>query len=574
MTLSLPTLEGLGSIVVSLVILFALFVVVRTYLPPRSGWQRVVTLSILFAGGVVYCTAVPVRLSPGVIADPRGALLTLSVLYGGPLVGGLTLAAGEVHRAMIGGSGVYAGLIGNALATGVGLAGWWWQTRRIGSRQIRFPMLLACALGVTGTTMLAFLFIQPFQAGWSLLLSNGPAMALVQFGSVLLLGSMLRADFDMREVRRWLDFQQAALDAHALVARIDRRGRVYWVNDKLRHLSGRDVDDLADNADSLFGAGCHDPSRIAEMWRTLLSGTTWHGEIQNIAADGHPYVVDATIMPFIAPTGTVENIVFVATDVTERVETAKQLIEAKQTAESASHAKSDFLANMSHELRTPLNAITGFSDMLRQEVFGTLGNERYRAYARDINESARFLSNMIKDILDISRIETGPTPTTPEPLDVRGYAEDCLRMVKHRASDKNIALDVRIPEDAPRIQADGAHFKQILNNLLTNAVKYTPEGGTVSLSLDADTDTDAQAVIAVQDTGIGIPDEKLQEIREPFVQVRRNATQPTEGVGLGLYFVSQLVARNGGALDISSELNRGTTVRIAFPRAVSQGEAA
>jgi PAS domain S-box-containing protein len=572
MTLSLPTLEGLGSIVVSLVVLFALFVVVRTYLPPRSGWWRVVTLSALFGGGVIYCTATPVELSPGVIADPRGALLTLAVLYGGPVVGAVTLATGEVHRAIIGGSGVYAGLIGNAFATGVGLAAWWWQTRRIGSRQIRFPMLLSCALGVTGTTMLAFLFIQPVDVGWSLLASNGPSLALVQFGSVLLLGSMLRADFDMREVRRWLDFQQAALDAHALVARIDRSGRVYWVNEKLRLLSGYEIEDLADNANSLLGAGCHDPSDIALIWRTLLDGTTWHGEIENIAANGQRYVVDATIMPFIAPTGTVEKIVFVATNVTARVETAKQLVEAKRTAETASRAKSDFLANMSHELRTPLNAIQGFSDILRQEVFGALGSERYRAYARDINVSARHLSHMIKDILDISRIETGPTPTEPEPLDVRNCAVDCIRMVQHRASDKSIALDVHVPDEMPRVQADSAHLKQILSNLLTNAVKYTPKGGAVSLSVEAT--KESEATITVSDTGIGIPAEALDEIRQPFVQVRRNPAQAAEGVGLGLYLVSQLVTYNGGDLVISSEENVGTTVRITLPIAATQDAAA
>ncbi len=565
MSISVGILHGLGEILVTLVVIFAFFVLIRVYTPDTGRRARTVMMAVLFAGSVIYCTAFPVQLAPGVIADARGALLTLASLYGGPFTGAATLLAGEIHRAALGGSGVYAGLIGNAMAAAVGLAGWWWVTNRQHARRPNVPALLACALGVTATTLLSFLSIRPFPQALALLDEAGPALALVQFASVMILGGLLRVEFDAREVRRQLRFQQAALDAHAHVARMTRDGEVAHVNANLCRLSGYSAAALATDPRRFLGSAVDPAACFDAIWRTVRAGRTWHGEIHNRDAAGENYVLEATVVPFVAPNGRMEHVVVIATNVTARVTAAQELVEAKRAAESANRSKSEFLANMSHELRTPLNAIMGFADILRQEIFGPLGHARYREYADDINEAARHLYNLINDILDISRIETGTVTVTPEAVRPNEIAETCTRMVQQRAQRKAIGLSAEIPPDTPPLYADGSHVKQMLTNLLTNAVKYTESGGEIRVTVEA---VAAQAVtLAVRDTGRGIPPEKLQEIQEPFVQIDRTTGQSPEGVGLGLFLVKKLADVNDGRVDIDSALGAGTVVRITLPRA-------
>ena len=569
MPISLDNLLGLGEIGVTLVVIFALFVLIRVYMPDTGRRARTAMMAALFAGSVVYCTAFPVTLAPGVIAGPRGALLTLAALYGGPVAGGITFAAAEVHRALLGGSGVYAGLIGNALAAAVGAAGWAWVTGRQRSRRVTFPILLASAAGVTGTTLLAFLFIRPFPTALDLLRSTGPALALVQFASVLILGGLLRVEFDARERRRQLQFQQTALDAHALVARLTPAGTVVHVNDKLCARSGHDAETLTAAPRRFMGGdGAGEANTFDAIWKTIRAGRTWRGEIRNTDDAGGVYVLEATVMPFVAPNGRVEQVVFVATDVTDRVTTAQELVAAKRAAESASRSKSEFLANISHELRTPLNAIMGFSDILQQEVFGPLGHARYREYANDINDAARYLYSLISDILDISRIETGSITVTPEPVDIADIAQSCTRMVQQRAQRKTIRVADEIAAGTPRVHADGSHLKQILVNLLTNAVKYTDAGGAVRLTTERI--TPEAVTVAVRDNGRGIPPDKLEEIQQPFVQIDRVPGQGNsegEGVGLGLFLVKKLADLNAADVAIDCTPGVGTAVRITLPRA-------
>jgi signal transduction histidine kinase len=413
--------------------------------------------------------------------------------------------------------------------------------------------------------MLAFAFIRPFSTGMTLLRDAGPALALIQFGSVLLLGSLMRLDFETRESRRQLQFQQDALDAHGLLARMDHRGVVYHVNDNLRRLSGHDPSSFSADLGRLFGAARDGTGLLRTVWPCLMRGETWHGEMHNTTRDGHAYCIDATAMPFVAPNGRVEDIIVVANDVSERVHAAEALVEAKRAAESASRSKSEFLANMSHELRTPLNAIMGFADILRQEVFGPLGNDRYRDYARDISEAAGYLYNLISDILDISRIETGSITVEPDTIDVADVARSATRLLQQRATRKDIGISALIPTDTPRIHADPSHVKQMLTNLLTNAVKYTGQGGRVWITVDSVTPT--TVVIGVHDTGEGIPPDKLDHIKEPFVQANRTSNQSGEGVGLGLFLVKRLAEINLGHIDIESTLGAGTVVRVTLPRA-------
>ncbi|NQU60721.1 MAG: PAS domain S-box protein [Rhodospirillales bacterium] len=255
--------------------------------------------------------------------------------------------------------------------------------------------------------------------------------------------------------------------------------------------------------------------------------------------------------------------------VVERNEALEQLAGAMEGMEIASRAKTEFLASMSHELRTPLNSIIGFSEVIKNEVFGALGNPRYLEYVGDIHGSGQHLLELINDILDVSKIEAGAMELIDEHLDIDGVINDALRVVQGRAEDDQITLSASISVDLPELVADRVRVKQVLLNLLSNAVKFTPSGGAVSVS--AFIDEDRSMVVSVTDTGHGIAEEEIQEILEPFTQAKSGHAKRQEGTGLGLYLSKTLMKEHGGTLKIESELGKGTTVTIRFPKSRIMG---
>lgn len=242
----------------------------------------------------------------------------------------------------------------------------------------------------------------------------------------------------------------------------------------------------------------------------------------------------------------------------------EDLKRAKQAAEEASNAKSAFLANMSHELRTPLNAVIGFSEILTNELFGQLGDPRYKDYASDILASGRHLLSLVNDLLDHTRIEAGRVQLSEAELDVQEQAEAALRLMRERAATANVALLASFPDVLPYLMADERAFRQMLLNLLGNAVKFTPAGGSVTLA--ARLEGDGRLAISVSDTGIGMKREDVPRALEPFVQLHHHMNKAYGGTGLGLPLVQALMRLHGGSITIDSSEGHGTTVTIRFPR--------
>src|SRR5262245_3848951 len=246
----------------------------------------------------------------------------------------------------------------------------------------------------------------------------------------------------------------------------------------------------------------------------------------------------------------------------ELADLAQKYGDEKRRAEEANQAKSKFLANMSHELRTPLNAIIGFSEIMESGMFGPLGAEKYAEYCTDIRQSGQYLLDVINDILDMSKIEAGRLRLTYETVELDDILHDAMRVVSARAEDKNVTLK---PEIAPGVafMADRRAVKQILLNLLTNAVKFTPEGGRVILRGR----TSAGCVfIGIHDTGIGIPPAALTKLGRPFEQVESQLTKSYHGSGLGLAIAKSLIELHGGAMRIRSTVGIGTMVVVRLPR--------
>lgn len=251
------------------------------------------------------------------------------------------------------------------------------------------------------------------------------------------------------------------------------------------------------------------------------------------------------------------------------VELAESYEQEKIRAEDANQSKSEFLANMSHELRTPLNAINGFSDIMQKEMFGPLGDPRYKEYVNDILFSGQHLLSLINDILDMSKIEAGKMNLNAESMQMNDMIEQVIRIVRGRAEDNRLQL-VYDPVDAPEIDADPRAVKQVLLNLMTNAIKFTPEGGVVSVDVVSKS---AGLIISVSDTGIGIAQEDIDRLAKPFEQIESKHSRQHEGTGLGLALSKSLVELHGGNFKIESMPGEGTTVTFTLPnKPLKKGE--
>ena len=249
---------------------------------------------------------------------------------------------------------------------------------------------------------------------------------------------------------------------------------------------------------------------------------------------------------------------------------AEKYSNEKTRAEAASRSKSEFLANMSHELRTPLNAIIGFSEVMEQQIFGPIGSEKYNDYAKDIHRSGQYLLDVISDILDMSKIEAGRIDLEIKPINLTAVIDDVLRIIAPRAAEGQVSLVRRLPKSLTA-QADQRAIKQVLINLLANAVKFTPEGGRVTITL---TEKSQDVAIQISDTGIGIPRRDMPKLGRPFEQVENQFTKTKSGSGLGLAISKSLVELHHGQVLIDSTEGKGTTVTVRLPRAQSIERAA
>jgi PAS domain S-box-containing protein len=251
-------------------------------------------------------------------------------------------------------------------------------------------------------------------------------------------------------------------------------------------------------------------------------------------------------------------------DVTERKNMMRNLRRAKEDADGANKAKSAFLANMSHELRTPLNAIIGFSELMKNQTFGPINNPKYEEYLSDIHFSARHLLDIINDVLDMSKIEAGKVNLVESEVDVGDVMESVARIMSDRAEAASVKLDVDTGRHMPAIRADQRLLRQILINLVANAVKFSPAGKAVTVKAKM-VKPGNHLRISVMDEGCGIPPEKIRHVLEPFGQVNDPKYYAGQGTGLGLPLAKAMVELHEGKLTLESEEGKGTRVYLDFP---------
>lgn len=238
-------------------------------------------------------------------------------------------------------------------------------------------------------------------------------------------------------------------------------------------------------------------------------------------------------------------------------------IELMQEAQAADRAKSEFLGVMSHELRTPLNAVIGFTEIMQKKMFGPLGSEQYIEYVNDINEAGNHLLGIISDVLEFSRAEVGKLTLQEETFRLDDILEQSCRMLRQKAAEHRLRLSLEIAPDPPELRADQRLLRQTFINLIGNAIKFTPPGGAITVS--AQPQDDGSYAVTVADTGIGIAEEDLEKVLEPFAQVETAYHRQHGGTGLGLPLSKKIIEAHGGELTLQSTVGAGTSVTVILP---------
>lgn len=362
-------------------------------------------------------------------------------------------------------------------------------------------------------------------------------------------------------------YRLLADNAGDLITRHSADGRIIFASPAAMRLTGLESERMI----GLSPSALSHPSDRADVLLAFMRASHLGEEAciawRLVRRDGREIWVETSCRP--ARTGSTkapaadQEIIAVTRDISARKQAEAELVAARDAAEAASRAKSRFLANMSHELRTPLNAIIGFSDMMRQEMFGPLGAPRYSEYATHVHDSGRLLLDLINDVLDMAKIEAGKRSLKREAVDIEAAAHSTLAVIRPLAQSRGLNLRERYQRGIEPISADKRAVKQILLNLLSNAIKFTPTGGDIFVSVDA---TRADIWLKIRDTGVGIPEEELPRLGKPFEQIEGDYVRAHEGTGLGLALVHALTELHGGAVTIKSARGKGTEVSIRLPR--------
>ena len=347
------------------------------------------------------------------------------------------------------------------------------------------------------------------------------------------------------------------------------KGDILFASEALERLLGRSVHEI-ERGGFLNIVHPNDLHEARQLGIVPAMGQDLTATYRVMHKDGHYLWLEVvTRAIYDDTTGKVRNIVSVSRDISTRKAHELEIEAAQERAEAANKAKSTFLANMSHELRTPLNAIIGFSELMREEMFGPLGHERYREYTKLIHNSGNHLLDLITDMLDMAKIEAGKMSMSFEPVVLEECIDDAVRLMHNRAEASGLDLQVEL-QPLPEIEADYRALKQVLLNLLSNAVKFTPRGGTVTVLTAAFGD---EIRLSVRDSGIGISAEDIARLAQPFEQIESQHAKTQQGTGLGLALTKSLIEMHGGRIDFQSEPGHGTTVSVYLPvRQAGEGD--
>jgi PAS domain S-box-containing protein len=369
------------------------------------------------------------------------------------------------------------------------------------------------------------------------------------------------AEADLRQSeKRFRDFAVVASD---WFWETDAGLRITYLSDRFASATGITPQELQAETNAR-GGWWHVTRPSAECVTRVTQRRSFRGHVhRHVDPMGDPQYWKISGVPVFDAAGGFQGYRGTGTNVTAEVLASEALRDAKEASDVANRAKSEFLANISHELRTPLNAILGFSAIAKDQLLGD-APEKYAEYARDIFNSGNLLLALINDILDLSKIEAGRMVLDEEIVDINDVIETSIRLIQQKAHSARLELLTDVADNLPLLRGDQRKLTQLMLNLLSNSVKFTPCGGSISLA--AYRDLKGSLVLRISDTGIGISADKIGTVLEPFGQIQNSMTRTHAGTGLGLPLAKALTELHGGTLVIKSELGRGTDVVVTLPR--------
>ena len=389
----------------------------------------------------------------------------------------------------------------------------------------------------------------------------------------------------IRRALKALNTQKLALDEHTIVSITDVNGNITYANQRFLDATGFSSQELLGKQHDIISSGFHSEQYFGEMWKTITAGNVWHGEMLNRSKEGRELWVNTTIVPFMDEFGDPYEYVGIRTDITdmkkieqelgEKAYSLKQLSEnlevlvKQRTAEleaanvqlqHLNKVKTDLVSVVSHELRTPLTSIKSFAGILKEDV-GNIDIDTQRHFLSIINDESDRLERLINDLLDLQKMDSGKTVWKDVSVNLVDVLKKSVEFFSSAYRDKHLSLQLLVEQDECLLYLDEDRARQLFDNLLSNALKFTEQGVvTVAMSL-----SDCEVNITVADTGIGIPADEIDRVFESFHQVDSSDTRKTSGSGLGLTICKEIVEHYQGRIWVDSELGVGSSFNVALP---------
>lgn len=350
----------------------------------------------------------------------------------------------------------------------------------------------------------------------------------------------------------------------ATIVITDKTGIIEYVNPAFTKISGYTFEEAIGHKPGILKSGRHNKEFYKNLWDTILAGKTWRGDFINKNKSGEEFVESASISPVFDKDGEITHFVAVKDDISDRKRLEGELIKSKEQAEKATKAKSTFLTNMSHEIRTPMNAILGFSEILSKRI----KDQSQLDYLNSIQSSGKTLLDLINNILDLSKIESGKLEFSYEPSNIKILIQDIVRMFEMKSNEKGLKLNTIISKELPSVLfIEELRIKQVLINLINNSIKFTERGYIeIEATCANKTNDHIDLILKVEDTGVGIPGKYHKKIFKAFDQVDEKDTRKYEGTGLGLAITQQLVKLMNGRIELESEVGKGSLFTIILEK--------
>lgn len=335
-----------------------------------------------------------------------------------------------------------------------------------------------------------------------------------------------------------------ALDQSAIVAITDRSGKILYVNDKFVEISQYSREELVGKTHRMVNSGYHSREYMENIWKTILSGKVWRGEIRNRAKDGSYYWVDTTITPLLDEFGTPVQFIAIRTDITKRKELERQ--------------KDDFIGIASHELKTPLTSLKGYVQLLRRRIDG-LKDPSAALFISKVENQVDKLNGLVQDLLDVTRIDAGKLSYQKTAFDINALAGEVVDTMQYTTEKHRISLK---GESAHQVWGDRDRIGQVLVNFLSNAIKYSPQADSIEVSVSS---SDGQAQVCVKDYGVGIAPRDRVKVFDRFYRVSGPKEKTFPGLGLGLYICAEIIKRHRGRIWFDSEIGKGSSFCFSLP---------